>query len=531
MKKFCPNCGTELTKDIDFCPNCGFHIAASESASSSNQLEHSEVPEPDKKIDEYKVQIFCPNCGHVLKSGAEFCSNCGYDLKNKQAPSSDSTVKQTSKITQPVQIQSKSMKKSTKILLSIVGVLLVALIGFYIWGNSYFSLNNQVDRITSGLSDPKQDISKYVIADSQDMNVNNNTIKPLQNYYKEHQTTVTKLNTNLKNGEGNSTIQLVKTGRYWLLFPKYQLRVKTYQPQVVTNHSNSQVIVNGKNIGQLSSNSDRYYKKLSLIFPGKYHVVVNSKVAGRNLSATSTANIWSNKTLNMDIATQTFKVKSVPKGDVYINDKKVGTLDSDGETTFKSYPITRNMELYVIYNNNGKNIKSETVTDMASEFGTFSYGYYDDDDYYNDDASDQSSNDVVKTNDGYVVEPKWKGVISNDDAEQLIGNAFSDPDDKDFVNGSANKDYNDIKSMEHSWDKSDSIDSYDTDVEIVSVYPASDKSCNVIFRVTYTFDNDDDTSKKQIMEYTGGIIQKVGNVQKIKTIGNGKVISSKNYDD
>ncbi|GAA3639046.1 hypothetical protein GCM10022297_16560 [Lactobacillus hamsteri] len=541
MKKFCPNCGTELKTNADFCPNCGFNLTKktnkvaqkeddSSNAASNLSVNPAHTNEKHDSEKTEKVQIFCPSCGHPLKPKAEFCSNCGYNLKTKKMPEQPaaSTTNNTVNAHQAPVRQHKPMTLKNKIILSVVGVLVVAFIAFYAWGSSYYSLNNQVDRITAGLTNPSQDISKYVTADNATMKVNNDTVKPLQNYYKEHQPTVTKLNSNLKQGMGNSTIQLVKNGRYWLLFPKYQLKVKTYQPQIVTNHSDSVVTVNGKNIGKLSSNSDKYYKKLSLVFPGKYHVVVKSKVAGRNLSATSTANIWGNKTLDMDIATQTFSVKSVPNGVVYINDKKVGTLDSNGETTFKSYPITRNMELYVLYNNDGKNIKSENVTDLASSFGSFEGSGYDDDNYYSDDASDESSDDVTKTDDGYIVKPKWKGVISTNDAESLLGDVFRNADDNDdeFVDGATNKDYSDLKQQQKSWDDNDNIDSWDTDVDVEAIYPAGDNSCSVVFKVTYTFDNGDST-KKQVMEFKGGIIQKDGSDQKIKTIGKGKMLSSK----
>lgn len=122
---------------------------------------------------------------------------------------------------------------------------------------------------------------------------------------------------------------------------------------------------------------------------------VKSEVAGRTLTASSTDNVFGNKTVNMNIATQTFSVKSVPGGEIYINDKKVGVLDKNGAATFKDYPITKNIQLYVIYKNGKNSIKSETVTDMADEFGAFANSDYDDDDDYTDDASDNSTDDVT----------------------------------------------------------------------------------------------------------------------------------------
>lgn len=534
MKKFCPNCGAQLKENATFCSQCGTELVEQKkpqqplkkNADTNKKTDTSGQEKPKAE----KVQVFCPNCGHPIKQGATFCNNCGYNLVTKQMPAKPAQASQSAP-TQSVQQQipsrqHKPMKLATKILLSVIGVLIVVLIGFYAWGSSYYSKNNQIDRITESLRDPKKDVSRYITADTPSMKVNSDTVKPLQNYYQDHQTAVTSMNQKLKDGlDPNEQISLVQNGRYWILFPKYQLQVKTYQPQVETNHGNSQVTMNGKKIGKLNGSDGKYSKKLDLVFPGKYHFTVKSEVEGRNLSATSTTNIWANKTLNMDIKTETFKVKSVPNGVVYINDKNAGTLDKDGEITFKSYPITRNMELYVLYNGT----KSELVTDMPDSFGDFA-DESDDDDDYSDDASDDNSADVSQQDGTYVVQPKWKGLISKDDAESLLDDNFHDPDDDSFINGSDNKWYGQIKQQNDRWDKDDSMDSYNTEAKVESVYPTKSNQSKVNYRVTYTFNYDDHT-KKQIVEYTGGILQKDGDNYLIKTIGDGKLISSHDEDD
>lgn len=536
MKTFCPNCGTQLKPGTAFCPNCGAKLVAANSTTKQAPVpsKHDENLNKKSNVSESKlgnrpahtekVQVFCPNCGHPIKLDATFCNNCGYNLITKELPKTK--TKAAPKKQPTVQKVHQPMKLRTKILLSVLGVILVAFIGFYAWGSSYYSKDNQIDRITNGLRNTKTDISQYIIADTSTMKVNDNTVKPLQQYYQDHQTTVTSMAQKLKDGESaNDHISLIQNGRYWLLFPKYQLQVQTFQPQVETNHGDSVITMNGKNVGKLTGSDNKFGKKLGLIFPGKYHFTVKSQVEGRTLSATSTTNIWANKTLSMDIKTQTFKVKSVPKGEVYINDKKVGTLDKDGEITFKSYPITRNMELYVLYNG----IKSEIVNDMASSFGDFT-DESDEDDYYSDDASDQESDDVTQENGTYVVQPKWKGLISKDDAKSLLDDNYHDPDDDSFVNGSANKWYGQIKQQNDRWDKDDSMDSYDTDVTIESIYPDKGNQSKVNYRVNYTFEYDDHT-KKQVVEYTGGTLKKDGDDYLINTIGDGKLISSRDEDN
>ena len=74
------------------------------------------------------------------------------------------------------------------------------------------------------------------------------------------------------------------------------------------------------------------------------------------------------------------------------------------------------------------------------------------------------------------------------------------------------------------------MDSYDTDVSVESIYPDKSSQSKVNYRVTYTFEYDDHT-KKQVVEYTGGILKKDGDNYLIKTIGDGKLISSRNEDN
>lgn len=154
--------------------------------------------------------MFCPNCGHPLKPGAEFCPNCGYNVRTKQTPQKENSTQPTpSRSTQPR--PHKPLSKKTKIIISTVSALFVVFIIFYAWGTHHYSKNNQIDKITETLRNPKEDMSKYVVADTPAMKVTAETVKPLQNYYQEHQTSVTKMNQNLKDGiDPNSDISLVK---------------------------------------------------------------------------------------------------------------------------------------------------------------------------------------------------------------------------------------------------------------------------------------------------------------------------------
>lgn len=58
-KKFCPECGNEISEGSKFCPNCGH------------------------KLEEEKEGYTCSKCGRVLKDNEKFCPDCGTKREEK----------------------------------------------------------------------------------------------------------------------------------------------------------------------------------------------------------------------------------------------------------------------------------------------------------------------------------------------------------------------------------------------------------------------------------------------------------------
>ena len=200
--------------------------------------------------------------------------------------------------------------------------------------------------------------------------------------------------------------------------------------------------VNGEKIGKLTAKGENAYtKRLGLIFPGKYRLKVTAEVEGRKLSASSTVNINSDDTINLNISTETFTVKSVPNGVVYVDGQNVGSLDDSGELTLKDYPVTKNMSLYVAYQNGDNLVQSNPVADLGSAFAEASEGYDTSDIYYSDLARDDSNDAVTTQDDGYLIQPKWAGLVGKSAAESLFDTNYNDPDPDRFVGGSSNSGY------------------------------------------------------------------------------------------
>lgn len=413
-----------------------------------------------------------------------------------------------------------SWSKKHKILI-ITTLSIIILLGiFYAWGSYYYARNRQIDRIIDGISDPKKDLSSYVMPTNPDIDVNESKLKPLQNYFAENKNALNKLTSNLREGKGSNEISLVESGTHFLFFPKYQLRVQVYRPQVETNHPNSYLVVNGNNMGTLEGGGQNYYQDLGLVFPGRYHIIVNTKVAGRKLRANSVVNIWSSKNINMNIRTATFQVRSVPNGEIYINDHKVARLSKTGQYMFKNYPIAKSMELYVKTEYKGKTIKSEKVTDfpqtISQKFANSEDGISD-----YDNVSQYVGNqnkDVYQDAEGdYIVNPIWPGLIADETAAQILANNFLKANPKQFTKGKENKSYKELhKEIKKTVKKVDAKKMVDK-VKIKSILPMGKKCSLVKFEAYYSFKKD--KKKHRIKsEFTTAIFKNINNQQTIEKL-------------
>ena len=413
---------------------------------------------------------------------------------------------------------------ATGIIIVLIGILSVV-------GNFYYTKNRQIDRIVTNLRNPKAEMAKYVTASTPDMNVTDSSLKPLQSYFKTHKKAADRLAYNLRHNHDSGEIQLEESGRYFLLFPKYTLRVQVYRPQIRTNHSGSTLLINHKNFGQMEGGNQNYYQDLGMVFPGRYHISVKSTVNGRKLDADSIVNIWSDKTVDMNIKTATFQVRSVPNGIIYVNDRKAAKLNKYGNYTFKDYPITKRMEIYIQGTADGKKIKSETVTDLSQSISSeFSHSEDDVTDYDSTGAPYQgnSEKDVYQDEVGdYIVNPIWPGLIKAGDAARMLYNNFKEPDVEAFENGKDNADYKKIDKQIKAWKKKKNLKKYSVKVRVISVLPGARNYSNVNYEVTFIRKFKDKSKKKEKLSYQNAIFHEVDGQQEIQTLGKCKLIKTK----
>ncbi len=72
-KKFCQNCGIEVSENDDYCPACGYQI-------KNDVIVHKVVEEFNKNLKEKtpkENEHKCPNCGNVQNKSINRCLKCG----------------------------------------------------------------------------------------------------------------------------------------------------------------------------------------------------------------------------------------------------------------------------------------------------------------------------------------------------------------------------------------------------------------------------------------------------------------------
>lgn len=423
------------------------------------------------------------------------------------------------------------MKKHKKIWISGVIILLIGIA--WLIGNFYYTKERQIDRIVAKMQDPKTELAQYVTASTPDMDVTDKSLKPLQNYFKEHHSAAKHLAYNLRHNRDHGEIRLIQDGRNFLLFPKYKLWIQVYRPQVKTNHANSTLTVNQKDYGEMEGGNQNYYQDLGMVFPGRYHILVKSKVNGRHLDADSIVNIWSDKTVDMKIKTATFQVRSVPNGTIYINDRKAGKLNQHGSYTFKDYPIAKRMEIYIKSKADGQTIKSERVTDLSQSISSEFSNSEDDVTDYDGTAEYQGNGekDVYQDAEGdYIVNPIWPGLIKVGDAAKLLYNTLKSPNADDFENGKENADYKKIAKQLKEWHKKKSIKKLSVKIKVLSVLPGKRNYSRINYEVTFIKKYKDKSKKKERLSYQNAVFHQKDGKQLIQTLGDCKLIKTKTSD-
>ncbi|WP_165815240.1 zinc ribbon domain-containing protein [Levilactobacillus bambusae] len=450
--------------------------------------------------DQGSPQSFCPNCGHPVGSNDTFCGNCGFDLKKfrqgKQSAqsrpngkdertSTTAGVNQSAENSRQLRHNAGESKGGPKQSLPrwawwIIGAIVVLGIGGYVWGNHYYSREATLSRIIGNIRSNQPKAKDYTTSDPS-LKLNSTTLKPMSEYLKGNHQQLAKFQSDLKKSDTSSDgrFTYTQTGKRWLMFPKYQIRVLPVYPKVSTNHSGVKITLDGKQIA--TSNSTTYDKQIGPYVPGNYQLKATGDVSGHHMVNSGTYHFDSSSTdYDLSLRTVSFNVNTAPGSTVYVDGKKMGEVSSDGVYSVTDMPWNDNMKVYATYPVS----KGKVVTSDSTKIS-----YYDDqssvDVTYPDLISKDDADSLMSSVYGAITEVSQSG--DTDDATDDDGDDVED----DFDGGSNSTDYQDLIKMAEGYHKNDDIESVDIDPDVKSVAPGVDGTSVVNFELTYTFGQDD----------------------------------------
>ena len=339
--KNCSNCDHENLDDARFCEECGQPFT---------------VDIAEKSIQDVH---FCSNCGEAIQAKEVFCSNCGRQLKLINSPTT--------------KVRKELSRKQKNGLLSLLAVA-VLLISGLLFGRYYYSYPQQLDRLaqTFKTQDPKK-ISEVVISEDPNYKVSAAELKKFITYYQEdnHKADFADFLIDLKNDPGQlADFSLHQRGRYFGIFPRYQLVIQPVYLTVIADQANIQLSLDDKKLATSKSSNDQ--TTWGPLTPGSYQVT--GKSGGEQSSATQRLIRYHNPDFETDshvtvsLHKISFKVTSDREGaKVLLNDQAIATINN-GQAEIKDVVWHQGMTVQLSFKDNKTDLKSETYQIAAGKY-------------------------------------------------------------------------------------------------------------------------------------------------------------------
>lgn len=299
----------------------------------------------------------CTKCGIHFEDGVQFCQNCGTKRGNP--------------------VVKKKMSGGTKVGITLLALLVIAIIGLYLYGSSYYTQVAQVDRMITILQERDgEKLAEIITADDPAVIVTRESLTPLFSYIKENPSYVNELKEYLRQGEKQgdgierADFSLTKDGKHFFLFDRYKLKAKTYYTTLLTNEKGTSLKLNGKEIDK--ANDKKFEKQYGPFLPGNQVFQAEYKNNYVKLSREEKVVLikqsQNNVTVDLTLQGQYITVQTnAPGATLYVNQKPVIALTGE-EITWG--PIATDGSVAIYLERNGENgretTKVETVTALSA---------------------------------------------------------------------------------------------------------------------------------------------------------------------
>ncbi|WP_270344171.1 TcaA 3rd/4th domain-containing protein [Bacillus mobilis] len=299
----------------------------------------------------------CTKCGTQFEDDVQFCQNCG---KKRENP-----------------VIKKKMSSGTKVGITLLALLVIAIVGLYICGSSYYTQSAQVDRMITIVQEREgEKLAEIVTADDPSVIVTRESLMPLFSYIKENPSYVNELKEQLRisekqgNGIERADFSLTKDGKYFFIFDRYKLKAKTYYTTLLSNEKGTSLKMNGKEIDK--TDDKKFEKQYGPFLPGTQVFQSEYKNDYVKLSREEKVVLMkqgqNNVTIDLTLQGQYITVQTnAPGATLYVNQKPVTALAGE---EIKWGPVATDGSATIYLERNGESgretTKVETVTALSS---------------------------------------------------------------------------------------------------------------------------------------------------------------------
>ncbi|GAB6443391.1 MULTISPECIES: YARHG domain-containing protein [Bacillus] len=300
----------------------------------------------------------CTKCGTQFEEGVQFCQNCG--------------MKRGSLVVK------KNMSGGAKVGIMLLALFVIAIVGLYLYGSSYYKQSAQVDRIITILQERDgEKLAEIITADDPSVIVTGESVKPLFSYIKENPSYVNELKEQLRivekqgNGIERTDFSLTKDGKYFFIFDRYKLKAKTYYTTLLTNEKGTSLKMNGIEIDK--SDDKKFEKQYGPFLPGAQVFQAEYKNDYVKLSREEKVVLMkqgqNNVTIDLTLQGQYITVQTnAPGATLYVNQKPVTALAGE-EITWG--PVATDGSAMIYLERNGETGRETTKVETVTAFPSY----------------------------------------------------------------------------------------------------------------------------------------------------------------
>lgn len=246
----------------------------------------------------------------------------------------------------------------------IIGIIvIVILLGAFLFGQHYFSRDAQLDRAFAVLAtnNPSR-VSQVMTSSDADLRLTPGNSRPFIRFTKANPQYLKTSKAQLKkaNATKDGTLGFVKEGHHFI-FTAYQLTIAPTYRTIATDLPSPSIYLDGQNV---TAKKPAATQKIGPFIPGTYTLKVTAQTDDKTLSRTVHATFLTAdaQTIDLTLKPVTPVVHSnVANATVYVNNQNKGTLQN-GQLTLPALTWEANSKLHLETKIAGETVKTKAVT-------------------------------------------------------------------------------------------------------------------------------------------------------------------------